>query len=80
MAALIVATLGLPHTTVKAAAIIVDSSRPMYHDDDDLDNLRDDPRFDEFLERSWKRQQERYRESNREQREKRARVKAVSYL
>ena len=38
MAALIVATLGLPHTTVKAAAIIVDSSRPMYHDDDDLDN------------------------------------------
>ena len=38
MAVLIAATIGLSHTAVKAAAIIVDSSNPVYHDNADSDN------------------------------------------
>ena len=38
MAALIAATIGLSHSAVKAAAIIVDSSNPVYHDNADSDN------------------------------------------
>ena len=38
MAALIAATIGLSHTAVKAAAIIVDSSNSVYHDNADSDN------------------------------------------